>query len=323
MSAGSRRSVAFQVLGRPFSARGVDDDLAAWLARHWDHPHHRLHDHTFSIDLHCSPRPALPSASLDLLPERSASDVDAATPRHSSDDGERASVLLGSREGGAQLELRCDGARVQAWGVHAPGAAGRWPLLLALHEAVRASGLLPLHCAAAVHPDEDGASALLGASGVGKSTTLLTLAHAGWAPVCEDFAWLDPNTMQLYAWDHGVHMLPDTLERLGTQAPPTQRAPAGGKHLLTYRDLAEHYGVARRVAAPLQRLAWLVRDEGPSRWTDLPRVQAVPVLWEAIGLPLTGPARRQVSAHIAALVDAVELRTLRLGRTPVPTTPPG
>ncbi len=313
--------VSFRILGRMLSAHGVDAHLATWLARHWDRPHLEVPGHPFVIDLRCAPRPELPAELLQLLPERTSGHDDGATPRRASGDDAHASVLLGSHEGGAYLELDAARARVQAWGVRGPSPEGRWPLLLALHEAVRASGLLPLHCAAAVHPDEAGATALLGPSGVGKSTTLLALAQAGWAPVCEDFAWLDPTNGMVHAWDHGLRLRPDALERLGHGSAPTPSDPAAEKQLVAYHDLGERYGVRRCVSAPLRRLVRLVRGDGPTRWEALPRTHAVPVLWESIGLPLTTPARRQVAAHIAAIVDEAELLNLHLGRTPVPAAP--
>jgi len=273
--------------------------------------------HPFTIDVRCAPRPEVTAAYFDHLPERHASGAEGATPRLTTSVDGSASVLLGSRSGGAHLEIAVDGAVMHAWGVQGTWAPGRWPLLLAIHEAVRASGLLPLHCAAAVRPGDDGATAFLGPSGVGKSTTLVTLAQAGWAPVCEDYAWLDPASMRLHAWDHGLRLLPDALERLGPPFTLTTGEPSAEKRAVAYEELAERYGVERLASARLQRLAWLVRDGGPSRWDALPRVAAVPVLWEAIGLPLTEPARRLVADHIAELVSSLELRTLRLGTTPL------
>jgi hypothetical protein len=244
--------------------------------------------------------------------------ADAGRPVHVATEADVTRVLLGAEAGGAFLELSPGVARILAWGVEEPGSPGRDPLLVALHDAVRASGLLPLHCAAAVRPGEEGATAFLGRSGVGKSTTLVALTQVGWAPVCEDLAWLDPNSLTLFGWDHDVRLLPDAIERLG----PVSGRPAGvaddPKHVVSYQELAARFGVERRTVAPLRRLVRLERVDGPTRWGTLSRAEAVPPLWESIGLPLAPSTRRQVAWQVPRLIDAVELATLGLGATSIP-----
>jgi hypothetical protein len=313
-----RGRVAFPILGRQFEADEVGERLAAWLVHHWRREHPEAPFSRDRIHLRCPDGPDVPADLRSRLPATHHPATDAATPVHVAVDGERAEVLLGSLAGGAYLELEPEEARVRAWGVAGPGDPGRGPLLVALHEAVRASGLLPLHCAAAVRPADPGATAFVGPSGVGKSTTLLTLVQAGWAPVCEDFAWLDPGSLWMFAWDHDVRLLPDALERMGRL--PTRPAAAVGdpKRVVGFADLTAHFGVQRRRAAPLVRLIRLERGTGRTRWGPLPRREAVPPLWEAIGLPLTGRSRQQVATQIGALVDDVGRGSLRIGETPVP-----
>lgn len=315
---GVPKSLSFPIVGRPFTASDVSDDFAQWLYANWRRAEHDTTPHWFAIRLCIAREADLPESLRARLPERVATTIEAATPVHVTARGDRASALLGSIAGGAYLDLEPGAAHVRAWGVAEPSSPGRWPLLVALHEVVRASGLLPLHGAAAIRPNDTGATAFLGPSGVGKSTTLLGLARAGWAPVCEDFAWLDPDTLRLYAWDHGVRLLPDAIARLGHLTAHALPRDVRPKRLVTYSEIAERYGVRRHASTQLQRLVRLTRGDGPSRWVPLPRVAAVPVLWEAIGLPLTTPAQRLVARWIARLVDDVELCTLRLGETPVP-----
>ena len=310
--------VAFPILGRSFEADDVGERLAGWLVHHWRREHPEAPFSRDRILLQCHEGPDLPNALCARLPATHDPDADAAKPVHVAVDGERAEALLGSLAGGAYLELDPGAARVRAWGVAGPGDPGRGPLLVALHEAVRASGLLPLHCAAAVRPGDAGATAFVGPSGVGKSTTLLTLVQAGWAPVCEDFAWLDPETLWAFAWDHDVRLLPDALARQGPL--PTRPAAATGdpKRVVSYDALAKRFGVERRLAAPLVRVIRMARGTGRTRWGPLPRYEMVPPLWEAIGLPLTGRSRKQVAEQIGALVDDVGRGSLRIGETPVP-----
>ena len=322
MSTGPTR-VSFEVLGRRLTATGVDEGLARWLAHHWDRSHHRVPHHPMTIEVRCAPAPDSEAPYLAHLPDRHDAGADAASPRLTTHGAGSAAVLLGSRSGGAYLEIGVDGAVVVAWGVQGPAAPGRWPLLLTLHEAVRASGLLPLHCAAAVRPGDDGATAFLGRSGAGKSTTLLTLAQAGWAPVCEDYAWLDPTSMRLYAWDTAVRLTPDTLARLEPMRTHPATASADPKRLLDYDELAERFGTPRRTEAPVARLVHVERGTGASRWGSLAPEAAVPALWQAVGLPLTGYARQQVARQIGRLVRSVELASLHVGHTPVPPRGPG
>jgi hypothetical protein len=311
-------SVTFDILGRRLEASGVDAELAGWLADQWHRPHHAAAPSDYSLGLRCGREPSLPGELRWRLPDEPAAGAGHDVARFETLQRERRGVVLGSVHGGAYLEFAPGAAHVNAWGVAGRLAPGRWPLLLALHDAVRASGLLPLHCAAAVRPGEEGATAFLGPSGVGKSTTLLRLARAGWEPVCEDLAWLDPVSLQLYAWDDDIRLRHDPRQPDGAREPAEATSAAGPKWRLSYEELAERYGVRRRTSARLQRLAWLVRGEGPSRWGRLSRQAAVPPLWEAIGLPLTQPTRRAVAQQVAALVDTVPVCALHLGATPPP-----
>lgn len=309
-------TVVFSVLGRTLVANGVDEDVATWLRHHWERPQHRVAESPYRITLEHLRASSLPATLRSRLPERRQPTPGDAQVVHTTADDRRAAVLLGSKAGGVHLELDPHGAHIGAWGVTGPQALGRWALLLALHEAVRASGLLPLHCSAAIRPGDGGATVFMGPSGVGKSTTLIRLARAGWSPVCEDVAWLDPESRALFAWDDGIRLREDGFAHPAQFAGSARLRTDPPKHLVTYGHLADHYGVQRQTSAPLQRLAHLVRGTGPSRWGRLSRSSAVPPLWEAIGLPLTRPAQRQVARQIAALVDTVSRCTLFLGDAP-------
>lgn len=189
-----------------------------------------------------------------------------------------------------------------------------------MHEAVRASGLLPLHCAAAVPSGEAGATVLLGSKGTGKSTALVRLASAGWSPVCEDFAWLDPRALRLYGWDREVRLLPDALERLGPLPTSPARVVADPKLLLSYADLEARHGVRRLTSAPLQRFVFLRQERdhaGGSGPESFERTDAVPALWQDVGLPLGNGTRRFVAEQIGALLQAVEVRAWSVGVEPL------
>ncbi len=319
MTAGAERTT-FPILGCPFEAWSASPGLVGWLEQHWRREHPGVPARRYRITLRCATPDDVPAAVRGHLPANTAG-ADAIV--RTAPDGERCRVWLGSASEGVQLDLGPTGADLVAWGGAVPtGEPGFGPLLIALHEAVRFSGLLPLHCAAAVPPGATGATVFLGPGGIGKSTTLLDAVRAGWTPVCEDFAWLDPEERQLYAWDGDVRLLPDALERLGPLVSHEPPYDAGAKRLVSYDELERRFGARRRTSAPLQQLVWLQRASGPSRWAPLPRVAAVPPLWDAIGLPLTPPGRRQLATQIAELVDTVDLGTLLLGTSPPPFAAP-
>jgi ABC-type nitrate/sulfonate/bicarbonate transport system ATPase subunit len=56
------------------------------------------------------------------------------------------------------------------------------------------------------------ATALTAQSGTGKTTTLLRLIAAGWTPLAEDLAWLDPDSLTLYGWDRGIRLWQETID---------------------------------------------------------------------------------------------------------------
>lgn len=311
--------LAFPIMGRALETNIENEELARWLGHHWrrDFSLAPISEHRIQLEL--VPEAGLPLDLAGHLPDHPPADANRAAS-HVKDDGEVCEVLLGSRVGGAYLALAPGEAHVQAWGVTTRDGHGRQALLLAMHEAVRASGLLPLHCAAAVAPGEPGATVLVGPRGAGKSTTLVRLAQAGWSPLCEDFAWLDPNSLQLYGWDLEVRLLPDAVERLGPLPASPARAEDGRKSLLSYADLEARFGVPRVMTARLQRLVFLRRPPdlaAPLAPARLERASAVPALWQSIGLPLCSGTRTFVAEQIGELLRSVQTRSWSVGAEPL------
>jgi hypothetical protein len=189
--------------------------------------------------------------------------------------------------------------------------AAEWPgaVLLALCEAVRASGLMPLHAAVATRGAQ--AVAFLAPSGTGKSTTLVRAIRAGWTPVAEDFAWLDPETLAVYGWDRGIRLWSEGLALVGGADGERWRAGADGKLFADYGSLGMH---AVRYAT-LTRLALLTRDgERPSRREPLAPREAVRALWEATGVPLAPRVRAWTARQLPRLLAGLRVERLRLGR---------
>src|SRR5690606_29170518 len=170
-----------------------------------------------------------------------------------------------SRSGGV-LSMRCRSVRTRSRlsGGQRIGHLLRWraglftALYIAICEALRASGLLPLHAAVAVPPagsvdwqppavppaaDEGGAMpppaiAFLGGRGAGKSTTLVHLVRAGWTPVAEDVCWVDPEAFVVYGWDRGVRLRRPAIEAFFPDLGSAPLVPEpDGKFLLGYEHL--------------------------------------------------------------------------------------
>jgi hypothetical protein len=297
--------IAFPLLGRAFRARGVPAQLAAWLREHWHFPEHAAPPHPYDISL-------TPIAA----PGRAESGAPCRVRLHGGRELEwRAAGAegaecwwTGTETAGLRLELGAGGSRIDVWGAEVGGADLLAALYLALCESLRASGLLPLHAAVIVR--DDRATALCGRSGVGKSTTLLNALRAGWAPLAEDLSWLDPASLILHGWDRGVRLWPEGRDRLPDYAAARWDPDADGKLFLPYDRLPT--SVQR--SAPLARLLALHRDPTrPSGIEPLPARDAVRVLWESTGVPLSPASRESASRRVPELIERVEISRLRLG----------
>lgn len=184
----------------------------------------------------------------------------------------------------------------------APGAA-RDTWALALTEAHRSGGWLPLHAALVAGPA--GAAAVLGVSGAGKSTAALRLRAGGWAVLAEDRAWVGPHG-QAAGLDRTLRAYRDSVERFAPALlPEFDAAPRDprGKALLPLE-----------AAPPVPLRAVLVLGApGPA---EVPLPERVRLLWESSGVPLTALGRTQAAQAVARLAQAVNWR--RVTRDEVP-----
>jgi hypothetical protein len=217
----------------------------------------------------------------------------------------------------AGVELRMRGQRVAIDVRRRAMLPAAFPVELALRvamcEALRATGLSPLH--AAVIARGGKATALVGSSGAGKSSTLLLATIQDWQPVAEDFAWLDPTTARVFGWDRGIHLTEHALDRMGAHWPFAgwQRGH-GEKLFLSYEEIRS----SRPADAELTRVAVLHRDPTrPSGWEPLGVHDAVRAWFETVGVPLCRVSRSQLAASIALLLKRVEVLRLVLGNTPI------
>lgn len=176
-------------------------------------------------------------------------------------------------------------------------------LMVAGIEALRLSGLVPLHAAIATHGGE--AIAFTGASGAGKTTTLLHAVQAGWQPICEDFAWLEPVSMTVFGADRGLRLLPDTLEWFKRVFPDVGLgAVEGGKTSVEFADLAPRVWQARLHAIlRLER-----RPSGVAQLEELSPSERLIALFEASGLPVSKTGQALFAAQAGSIATRLELR---------------
>lgn len=310
------------ILGRSLHLEVSTPALVAWLERQWNFPEHALAPVPYSIRLVEADAPPGTIAGTPVPVSLHRMTLTALAE----DDVWR----FGDERAGVQLRLGRAESRIAIWGAAREQDAAALTyaaLFVSIAESLRASGLLPLHAAVAARAGR--ATVLAGPSGVGKSTTLWRMARAGWAPLAEDFAWLDPVTCELYGWDRGVRLWPETRERFAPEVPLERfRTDPDGKLFLAY----EHFPGPVVRAATLERLAVLERitvdgatggstvnaaTATAAAPTPLAPHDAVRAWWETVGLPLSPPVRDQVAGAIGTLVQRVEAVRLPIGPGPL------
>ena len=304
--------IHFQILGRSLRLTGtVEAALETALRSRWDFPEYEHDAHPFGLAIEildgtASIFPAeLPFTNLELP----AGNLECRTLE--------TVVWLGDVTVGVRAELLEQQLLIRAWGVRARNVE---LLHLVIAEGLRASGLISLHASIAARMTasitaQDGlAIAFLGPSGRGKTTTLLRSLEAGFVPVCEDFAWCDPITLEVFGFDRGLRLLPDTAtffeERFGIKPSIWQV----DKWFVPYSSLnLERRPVRLAMIALLER-----QPDCPSAFEALSKRLAALAFWEASGLPLLRTVQDRISQQIAGMVARLEVRRLVLGQGPIP-----
>jgi hypothetical protein len=213
----------------------------------------------------------------------------------------------------AGQDIDADAAQAGVW----QGSMSPYPLVTCLQEALRAAGMYPVHGACACNPQGQTAL-LLGASGTGKTTTLLRALQAGWSPVAEDVVWLEADTGSTYSLEKGLRVFEDTLAQLDARlAERTWGKLVMGKALLPYRDLATYYGGTQIQGTSLSHVVQLVRTKSTgkqmSTWQPLDKRQLAVALWQGLGMPLTTTLRQQLAEFVPQWLEVVQGWQLNLG----------
>jgi hypothetical protein len=296
-----KEDLSFDILGCHFRAKGLVHSVQEWLLDNWSFSEHYHHPLPLEINL------SVISTSPSNFPIHTQPQPLSLTDRQVPFIGGNPS-FFGTQQTGLKMEITDNQVNLEVWG----SSNDLLPLLhLALVESLRKAEYIPLH--AAVIAKEGEATALLAASGVGKTTTFIQSVRSGWQPVCEDFAWLDPRSMKIYGWDNSIRLLPDSHAHFKSILKLENASQdAHGKYVISYSLL----GWKRPETPTLKRLVFLERDSVPG-WQDISSKDAVLKLWDATGLSCFGAHVSTISNHIPHILRST--RFVRLGLEPLVT----
>ena len=224
-------------------------------------------------------------------------------------EGDEAFWAIGPEGGAGHLAIDQTGAHIGLTG----DSFRAWDVLHALvSEAISASGLLRVHCAATASGER--AYIYLGPSGRGKTTTMLRAVAAGHRPIAEDLCWLDPASMMLFPTDRNVKILPHAKETVGGPQVSAAWTPTGRGKLST--PMETFGGVAR--GRTLTDVVLLERaPDLDTAWLPVTGPETVLALYAAVGIPNTARQRDFVATSLGRVTELSRCRVLRLGRTPI------
>ena len=294
--------IQFEILGRALNVTGpITDSLKAGLRSRWDFP-----------EYHCDPQPFRLEIEHGSTPTGFPTGVSSGTLELFAGTVEcwnfEPIIWVGDATTGIRIELLEEQMRAHAWG--SPTNVELFHLAIA--EGLRASGLISLHASIAARDGQ--ALAFLGPSGRGKTTTLLRSLEAGFVPVCEDFAWCNPDTLEVFGFDRGLRLLPDTANFFEAQFGITPSIWQVDKWFVPYSSLK-----FERRTVNLKTIALLERDpEQATGFGLLSKREAALAFWEASGMPLSRSVQDRVSQRIAGMVSRLEVRRLLLGQGAIP-----
>ena len=310
-------SFVFSLLGHCCTVIGADESEERWLRKYWDFSARARTTRVMSITVRFVREP------LQTTPSETGAAQSTTLPgltlmwrRH----GPRW-WSTGDEETGVELKLSA--GKVEIVVRRRLKTASTFPVEPALHvamcEALRSAGFSPFH--AAVIASNNRCTALVGKSGVGKSTALLLAMSQGWHPVAEDFSWLDPTSGYVYGWDRGVRLEEQTVALLRPRwEAQVWKRDDGNKLFLSYDQLAPR----KPAHARLNRIALLHRDPTrPSAWEPLGLRDRVRVVCESVGVPLCRENLRYFADHLARVLADIEVARLVVGNTPIPFSASG
>ncbi len=294
---------SFTVIHRQVLLHNAFPEVTTWLVDHWFYPEHHTVDHSWDIDVVSQYHDiALPQfektfdymgfpvsllEQIGILYLKSGDSIISVTKKN-----ECITVTLFGSSFSVIL------------------------LQLAMTHAFYETGLIPLHAAAVLNQDQENqaqAMVFLGPSGRGKSTTLLRILLQGWQPIAEDWVWLEPKTMMLYAWDKAMHLLPNSLTLLQQQRSDIaieSLEMRAEKYIVPYSALGQRVWHAQ--------LRWVITLERSSEHPEPHWIKANPLettlaLYQATGMPLTKETRQYLGNQMKHILSSVQFQKLQLG----------
>jgi hypothetical protein len=288
----------FTVIHRQVLLSHASPEIAAWLKDHWFYLEHSTKDHDWTISIHSRPE----------TPQTPAFEKTFDYMGYPVSLLEQAGLLWMT----SSDSMMCIHKKEQHITLEVFGSSFSVILLqLAMTHAFYETGLIPLHAAAVLN--QDHVMVFLGPSGRGKSTTLLRILLQGWQPIAEDWVWLEPKTMMLYAWDKAMHLLPNSLSLLQQQRPDITTESLemrAEKYIVPYSVLGQ-----RVWQAPLKWVITLERSsEHPEpRWIKANPLETTLAIYQATGMPLTKETRHYLGREMKQILSSIVSHKLQLG----------
>jgi hypothetical protein len=184
---------------------------------------------------------------------------------------------------------------------------------------LHAGGRISIHSAALA--TERGILVVAGASGQGKSTLALGLAHRGFGLLSDELAIVEPDGTVL-PYPRSVHVRPDTIElipALGFLADRPRLALGGGSEwALTPAELRDRWGGMAPEAGPLAAILLLEGVPGsadPSVTTISPAIAALELARSSWAASIAFGTTLARLANAASSVPCARLRSGPLERT--------
>lgn len=209
--------------------------------------------------------------------------------------------------GGTQAPVTCASAEVAA--IHTLDR-----LVDTVQRGLHARDLISIHSAAVA--TANGILVIAGASGQGKSTLSLGLAHRGFGLLSDELSIVDLNGMIL-PYPRSVHVRPDTIElipALSFLAERPRLALGGGSEwALTTAELRERWGGTPPTAGPLAAILLLDGVPGATDPSITPVSPAIAALELSRSSWAASIAFGSTLARLAATASRVPCARLRSG----------
>lgn len=180
-------------------------------------------------------------------------------------------------------------------------------IALVFNELLRHHGWIPLHAACVA---KDGqAVAIIGPSGVGKSSATLRLAQSGYTIVAEDRSFWHPASGCIAGLDSSLRAFEDSLLMFAPQLLDKAKAhnypkDGKGKYIFPLSEIAAQSSESHY----LQQVLVLNPHTSDAATSTFSGLLLAKTAWETSGVPLAHTARQRVQAGIQQLLPLIDRR---------------